>query len=70
MELKTSADTPEASSVQKAADFVQAFLLGMLQAGFSQQSFCVKTFTSHMQVIRDVATQANHALWGLVSLLL
>ena len=29
VELKTNADTPDASSVQKAADFVQAFLLGM-----------------------------------------
>ena len=28
VELKTNADTPDASSVQKAADFVQAFLLG------------------------------------------
>ena len=28
VELKTNADTPEAASVQKAADFVQAFILG------------------------------------------
>lgn len=28
VELKSNADTPDASSVQKAADFVQAFLLG------------------------------------------
>ena len=29
VELKTNPDTPDAGSVQKAADFVQAFLLGM-----------------------------------------
>ena len=29
VELKTNADTPETSSLQKAADFVQAFILGM-----------------------------------------
>ena len=29
IELKTNADTPETSSLQKAADFVQAFILGM-----------------------------------------
>ena len=28
VELKTNPDTPDAGSVQKAADFVQAFILG------------------------------------------
>lgn len=29
VELKTNPDTPDSGSVQKAADFVQAFILGM-----------------------------------------
>ena len=32
VELKTNPDTPDAGSVQKAADFVQAFILGGSQA--------------------------------------
>lgn len=41
VELKSNADTPDASSVQKAADFVQAFLLGMALTHyvFSRASF-------------------------------
>ena len=29
VELKTNPDTPESGSLQKAADFVQAFILGV-----------------------------------------
>jgi len=31
VELKTNPDTPDSGSVQKAADFVQAFILGACQ---------------------------------------
>lgn len=32
VELKTSPDTPDTGSLQKAADFVQAFILGVALA--------------------------------------
>lgn len=31
VEIKTTKDTPDIGSLQKAADFVQAFLLGALR---------------------------------------
>ena len=69
MELKTNADTPDASSVQKAADFVQAFLLGMLLALFASRVF-VSQLTLHAQLMHEAATHTNRDGWAPVSLLL
>ena len=50
VELKTNPDTPDAGSVQKAADFVQAFILG---AAWHQRLWLL--YKHDKQVLRSVA---------------
>ena len=39
VEIKTTKDTPDIGSLQKAADFVQAFLLGTLPSSSGIRGF-------------------------------
>ncbi len=56
VELKTNPDTPDSGSVQKAADFVQAFILGRLRPA--------QTLLLQMLSVCHVLPAFQHAFTG------